>query len=66
VPRKARIDAPGVLHHIMVHGIDRRRIFSDDQDRLNFLDRSGDIVTETNTGPSHPKLFFSFITAYEG
>ena len=34
---KARIDAPGALHHIMVGGIERRRIFSDDQDRNNFI-----------------------------
>ena len=31
--RKARIDAPGALHHIIVCGIERRRIFSDDQER---------------------------------
>jgi REP element-mobilizing transposase RayT len=49
MPRKARIDVPGALHHIIVRGIERRRIFSDDQDRDNFIDRLGDIVTETKT-----------------
>ena len=49
MPRKARIDAPGALHHIIVRGIERRRIFSDDQDRDNFVERLGDIVTETQT-----------------
>ena len=49
MPRKARIDAPGALHHIIVRGIDRRRIFSDDQDRDNFVERLGNIVTETQT-----------------
>jgi len=49
MPRKARIDAPGGLHHIIVRGIERRRIFSDDQDRDNFIERLGDIVTETKT-----------------
>lgn len=49
MPRKARIDAPGALHHIIVRGIERRRIFSDDQDRDNFIERLGDIVTETKT-----------------
>ena len=49
MPRKARIDAPGALHHIIVRGIERRRIFSDDQDRDNFVERLGDIVTETHT-----------------
>jgi REP-associated tyrosine transposase len=49
MPRKARIDAPGALHHIIVRGIERRRIFSDDKDRDNFVERLGDIVTETQT-----------------
>jgi hypothetical protein len=45
--RKARIDAPGASHQIIVRGIERRRIFSDDQDRDNFVEHLGDIVTET-------------------
>ena len=49
MPRKARIDAPGALHHIIIRGIERRRIFSDDQDRDNFVERLGEIVTETKT-----------------
>ena len=49
MPRKARIDAPGALHHIIVRGIERRRIFSDDQDRDNFIERLGDILTDTQT-----------------
>ncbi len=49
LPRKVRIDAPGALHHIIVCGIERRRIFSDDQDRDNFVERLGDIVTATET-----------------
>jgi REP element-mobilizing transposase RayT len=39
MPRKARIDAPGALHHIIVRGIERRKIFYDDDDRDNFLER---------------------------
>jgi len=27
MPRKARINAPGALHHIVVRGINRRKIF---------------------------------------
>jgi len=49
MPRKARIDALGALHHIIVRGIERRRIFSDDQDRDNFVERLGNIVTESQT-----------------
>jgi hypothetical protein len=46
---ETRIDAPGVLHHIIVRGIERRRIFSDDQDRDNFVERLGNIVAKTQT-----------------
>jgi hypothetical protein len=28
MPRQARIDAPGALHHIIVRGIERRRGYS--------------------------------------
>lgn len=47
--RKARIDTAGALHHIIVRGIERRKIFRDDDDRENFLDRLGSIVAETKT-----------------
>jgi len=49
MPRKARIDAPGALHHIICRGIERRRIFQDDTDRDNFVDRLGKILIETST-----------------
>jgi REP element-mobilizing transposase RayT len=49
MPRKARIDAPGALHHIIVRGIERRKIFLDDSDRDNFVERLGNIVSETKT-----------------
>ena len=53
MPRKARLDAPGALHHIIVRGIERRRIFSDDQDRDNFVERLGDIVKERKSLAFH-------------
>ena len=49
MPRKARIDSAGALHHIIVRRIERRRIFSDDQDRDNFFERLGGVVTESET-----------------
>ena len=49
MPRKARIDAPGALHHIIVRGIERRKIFWDDADRDSFTDRLGRILTQTHT-----------------
>jgi putative transposase len=41
MPRKARIDAPGALHHIIIGGIEYQRIFRDDQDQGNFIERLG-------------------------
>jgi REP element-mobilizing transposase RayT len=49
MPRKARIDAPGALHHIIVRGIERKDIFKDQKDKTNFLDRLELILTETST-----------------
>ena len=39
MPRGPRLDAPGVLHHVMVRGIERRALFRDDRDRDDFLRR---------------------------
>jgi REP element-mobilizing transposase RayT len=49
MPRKARIDAPGALHHIIARGIERREIFCDDEDRDDFLRRLGEIVSDSKT-----------------
>lgn len=49
MPRKARLDAPGVLHHIIIRGIERRKIFRDDQDKDNFIDRLATLLSETKT-----------------
>jgi REP element-mobilizing transposase RayT len=49
MPRKARIDAPGALHHIICRGIDKTRIFRDDTDRDGFVKRLGRVISETNT-----------------
>ena len=47
--RLARLDAPGVLHHIINRGIERRTIFRDDFDRENFLERLSKLVPETQS-----------------
>ena len=41
MPRGPRLDAPGTLHHVIIRGIERRRIVDEDQDRERFLDRLG-------------------------
>jgi REP element-mobilizing transposase RayT len=49
MPRRARIDAPGALHHVICRGIERRKIFWEDSDREDFLKRLGTISSETKT-----------------
>ncbi|MCJ7492701.1 MAG: transposase, partial [Deltaproteobacteria bacterium] len=43
MPRRARLDAPGTLHHVMIRGIEGKRIFRDTQDRKDFVTRLGDL-----------------------
>ncbi len=39
MPRQARLDAPGTLHHLMGRGIEKTAIFRTDEDRKDFLNR---------------------------
>jgi len=65
MPRLARLDAPGILHHVILRGIERRKIFKDDQDRNNFLERLSDLLPATKTPcyawallPNHAHFLF--------
>jgi len=65
MPRQARLDArpprlssrcragggqaPGSLHHVIVRGIEKRRIVDDGKDRENFVKRMGEIALESAT-----------------
>ena len=49
MPRQARLDAPGVLHHIMIRGIERRKIFINKRDREDFLERLSKLLPQTET-----------------
>jgi len=49
MPRQARLDAPGTLHHVMIRGIERKSIFRDDQDRKDFVARLGNLAMQTGT-----------------
>ena len=49
MPRQARLDAPGLLQHVMARGIERRKIFLDVKDRESFLERFAGILEETQT-----------------
>ncbi|MBW6512245.1 MAG: transposase [Desulfuromonadaceae bacterium] len=45
-----RVDIPNLLQHVIIRGIDRRAIFTGDDDRYNFVQLLSDqlITTETN------------------
>ena len=49
MPRRARLDAPGTLHHVIVRGIEKRRIVNDVADRKNFVKRLGELAAGTKT-----------------
>ena len=65
MPRLARLDAPGVLHHVMIRGIERRKIFLNDKDREDFVERLAKLLPETKTAcyawvflPNHAHFLF--------
>ncbi len=49
MPGQARLDAPGTLHHVIVRGIEKRRIVDDRKDRENFVKRMGEIASDIST-----------------
>ena len=49
MPRQARLDSPGTLHHVIIRGIEKRRIVDDTVDRARLVRRMGDLSEETGT-----------------
>jgi hypothetical protein len=49
MPRQAILEAPGTLYHVMIRGMEGRRIFRDIQDRKDFVTRLGDLAKQTAT-----------------
>ena len=49
MPRQARLDSPGTLHHVMIRGTERAPIFRDDTDRGDFVSRMRKLTRETGT-----------------
>jgi putative transposase len=47
MPRGPRLDTPGTLHHVIIRGIEKRKIVSHDTDREDFLTRMGSIALDT-------------------
>ncbi|MCL4499911.1 MAG: transposase [Chloroflexi bacterium] len=49
MPRKPRLDCPGLLYHVIARGIERRKIFIGKKDYALFLSRLGEILLATET-----------------
>lgn len=49
MPRQSRVDTPEALHHIIIRGIERQKIFQNDKDRDDFVERLETILPETST-----------------
>ena len=49
MPRQARLDASGTLHHVIVRGIEKRRIVDDQKDREEFVSRLEKVTADTKT-----------------
>lgn len=47
MPRLARLDAPGVMHHVIGRGIEKRNIFFNDTDRNDFIERLSCIAQDS-------------------
>jgi hypothetical protein len=68
--RQARLDAPGTLPHVMIRGIEGKRILRDTLDRKDFVTCLGDRSKQTGTrilawpllGNHVPYLHTGFLT----
>ncbi len=49
MPRRARLNAPGTLHHVIVRGIKKCKIVDDDQDRVTLIKKLGELSIRTQT-----------------
>ena len=52
MPRQARLEAPGTLHHVMVRGIEKGNIVNDRTEREDFLRRMGELAKSSDTAIS--------------
>ncbi len=66
MPRRSRLDAAGMLHHVIVRGIERRPVFGSFADRRDLFERCGNLFTESRAAcyawaflPNHVHLLLS-------
>ena len=48
MPRQARLDYPGALHHVIARGIDGAYVFKEDKDKKEFLSRLKQRLSESS------------------
>jgi len=67
MPRQARIDIAGLIYHVMVRGIERKRIFEEEGDKEDFIKRLGENVAESGARcyawslmPNHAHLLIAY------
>jgi len=48
MPRNRRLDIPGAIHHVIVRGLERRKIFNDDNDYSDFISRLEKSIKRTS------------------
>jgi hypothetical protein len=66
MPRAARLDTQGILLHVMIQGIERRKVFREDDDRQDMLDRPATLLAENvrqsvSIVPLSPDVFRALI-----
>jgi len=49
MPKLARLDALGVLHHVIILGIERNKILRYKADQDNFIDRLSRLIPKSQT-----------------
>jgi len=64
MPRHARINAPGALHHVIVRGIAKSTIFYDNGDRDRLIDRIEKVLAEEKTNCYAFALLSNHVTCF--
>jgi hypothetical protein len=72
MPRAARVDAPGVLHHIIIRGIERRKIFRDAKNAgkvvftgTRVISKDGKVMTISGKGTNAKGEPLEFIMVFD-
>jgi hypothetical protein len=66
MPRHAGLDAPGVHHHVMARGMERRKLFRDALERVEFIDRLEEEVDMGRALGVSPQSLYAASSRVEG